>query len=98
MTDRERFEAWRTQVLEALDLPVQGEFDKDRGGVYEYSDVRYAWDAWQASRKQAIDEIVTLGGDVASLFGARRQDEAWAAIEAFVDGIKRIANPEGEQG
>lgn len=93
MTDRERFEAWA--VSRDLSLRVgDGISAPDYRDSYTY----YAYDAWQASRKQALEEAL----DVCSKLGDReenigRHSEAFGC-DLCVHALACLAKPEGEQG
>lgn len=89
MTDRERFEAW------VLEEDSEQAIEKDERGNYRWLDTRHAWRAWQASRKQALEEALhccELADEQAQSF-----DEGYGASQCE-NAIRALANPEGEQG
>lgn len=66
MTDREKFEGWHTKAWELDEDQVAHEFSKEINGQYCYPDVILAWEAWQASRRQAIEEAALICGNAAA--------------------------------
>jgi hypothetical protein len=88
MTDRERFEAWAEHLM----LERQGD-----GYVSHYTN--HAFRAWQASRKQALEEAwracYLLNGSQ-SEYASR--NAFVLSREKCVNAVRALANPEGEQG
>lgn len=95
MTDRERFEAWRSKARPVLSWTFVASMNASN---YRAAATQADWEAWQASRKQALEEakdacFVLTGRD-------GYNDTHWydSGVEDCMDGINRLANPEGEQG
>lgn len=84
MTDRKAFEAWATTQMDA------------------FSSTRFfndsCWEAWQASRKQALEEAaVACGGEISIIPATTLIDLSRVqGIRACVDAVERLAKPQGE--
>lgn len=99
MTARERFEAWA--VSRDLSLRVgDGISAPDYRDSYTY----YAYDAWQASRKQALAEALQGCQELLAVSGRQARDGDHFEIGRegghmeCITAIEALANPEGEQG
>lgn len=93
MTDRERFEAW------AMSRDYWISTIQDDVG-YKSPATRVAFEAWQASRKQALEEALA-GIDKEWVSQPSTYDFQRAARDGLKDAaaiVWRLANPEGEQG
>lgn len=97
MTGREKFEAWFRADIEDDDEYSEYGFLMNED---EYRDEKtdIVWAAWQASRKQALEEAL----DVCSKLGDReenigRHSEAFGC-DLCVHALACLANAEGEQG
>lgn len=102
MTEREKFDDW---------AEANG-FGQRMGGVlaiYEpdvFKAGDHAFEIWQASRKQALEEAIeeAEGSAKAYMGYARGSDNSGAsdhkadALIDFVEELRALANPEGEQG
>lgn len=87
MTEREAFERYYEEL-------APGQTGSDNG-VYLWREVRGAWDAWQASRKQALEEAFGL---VSGLHATERAPLSTrylydSAISAAQDAIRSLTTP-----
>lgn len=93
MTDRERFEAWAEHLM----LERQGD-----GYVSHYTN--HAFRAWQASRKQALEQALREVQELLVVSGRQARDGDHFEIgregghTECIAAIRALANPEGEQG
>lgn len=85
-TQRAAFEAWaRTLDMDLTPIPAEA------GHLY-YSDCNtdYAWQAWQASRKQMAEEAIAAVAEVMKI-QLYWEDET----EYVLDAIRQLSSPEG---
>jgi len=106
MTDRERFEAWSHDQDEIVGLL------RTVDGNYRDCAAFVAWEAWQASRKQALAEMATICEELESHYSAYKDTALLngdvdlsnaasgepRACRAIAEQVARLATPEGEQG
>lgn len=94
MTDRERFEAWARDQDEIVGL------SRSLEGNYKDCAAFVAWDAWQASRKQALADARQECRKFLASGPSTSMDDVLknTAVRYCAAAIDALANPEGEQG
>jgi hypothetical protein len=87
MTDREQFENhWVSDVPEMFRASALAEMKANRSEEfgYERDEIRWAWDAWQRSRRVALQEIREILMDQSIPHLAVRMNDAMKLIDKTI--------------
>ena len=81
--DIKRFKAW----AESKKLSTDGETGRNYSYTFYDSKTQAAWGAWQATKAQAVPEVITIGNELQSWvavwsFRAKNDGEDYVVVDA----------------